>query len=465
MTAPAAGPSPEGSAPDPAAARSRDAAAALLGRVNYERRPAGPGAFRLDRVRALLAELGDPHHALPALHVAGTKGKGSVAHMAAAACSAAEIKTGLFTSPHLHRVEERFTVGGAEPAAEEFADLVRDVLAAADRAAAGGAGAATFFECVTACGLLHFARSGCELAVLEVGLGGRLDATNVCRPVACAVTNVSRDHVQLLGDTPEKIAREKAGVAKPGVPLVWGGGPGPAADAVAEVCAAAGAPLVVVPLPGCLTDHMPVGDHAGGRVTVACPGGDWGPLPVPPGGPHQRGNLAVAAFLLDAARSAGVPVTPEAAAAGVAGVRLPGRCEFVPAASPGGPDLLFDAAHNPAGAAALAAALDERPRPAPPAKRVAVIAVARDKDAAGILRPLLGRFDAVTLTEFTRNPRALPAADLAAVARSVAAAGAAACEIRCEPDPVAAWNAARRAAGAGGLACAAGSFYLLAELR
>ena len=186
-----------------------DAERALLARVNYERRAARTGAFQLDGVRALLAELGDPHLAVPALHVAGTKGKGSTAHFAAAALTAAGVRTGLFTSPHLYRVEERFTVDGAEPGAAAFAALARDVLAAADRAERGGAPAATFFECVTACGFLHFARSGCEIAVLEVGLGGRLDATNVCRPVACAVTNVSLDHTAILGDTPAAIARRR----------------------------------------------------------------------------------------------------------------------------------------------------------------------------------------------------------------------------------------------------------------
>ena len=452
------GPAPPGGRAAPFGDRAA-AERALLARVNYERRPTPPGGFKLDGVRAVLAELGDPHRAVPALHVAGTKGKGSTAHFCAAALTAAGVRCGLFTSPHLYRVEERFTVDGGQAGAAAFGALVADVLAAAGRAEADGAAAATFFECVAACGFLHFHRSGCDLAVLEVGLGGRLDATNVCRPVACAVTNVSRDHTQLLGDTPAAIATEKAGVAKRGVPLVWGGGPGEAADAVAAVCGAAGAPLVDADPARTLRE---AGD---GSLHVTCPGGDWGPLPAPAGGSHQRGNLAVAAHLLDATRAAGFPVKPEHLAAAAAAVRLPGRAELRPAptdaaGTPTGPAVLFDAAHNPAGAAALAAVLAGLPAPIPPARRTAVLAVARDKDAAGVLAPLLRHFDEVTVTAFRSNPRALPAERLAAVARSLTDR-----PVRREPDPAAAWAAARDAAGPGGLAVAAGSFFLVAELR
>ena len=233
---------------------------------------------------------------------------------------------------------------------------------------------------------------------------------------------------------------------------------------VAAACRAAGAPLIDVGFPDGVTENPD------GTLTVTCPGGDWGPLPAPAGGRHQRANLAVAAHLLDAARTAGFPVAPPHLATAAAAVRLPGRTELVPAPTdaaghPAGPAVLFDVAHNPAGAAALAAALDELPQPEPPARRIAVLAVARDKDAAGVLAPLLGRFDAVTLTAFRENPRATPAADLAALARSLVTNSPHPPALRCEPDPAAAWAAAKAAAGPGGLACAAGSFFLVAELR
>ncbi|MFH5806610.1 bifunctional folylpolyglutamate synthase/dihydrofolate synthase [Alienimonas sp. DA493] len=431
--------------PDPV--RTRDEAERfLLGRVNYERRPIPPDALRLDSVRALLAELGDPHRRVPAVHIAGTKGKGTVASLVAAGATAAGLRCGLFTSPHLVRFEERLTVDGAEPDEATFVRLVADVAAAAGRAEAGGAAPATFFEVSAALGFLHFARSGCDLAALEVGLGGRLDATNVCEPVVCAITTISRDHTAQLGHTLAAIAGEKVGIAKPGVPLIWGGGPGEAGEAIRARCEAVGAPFVPV-------------DPAG-------PTGDWADLPIPPGGPHQRANAATAAAIFEALRTAGWPVMPEAAARGAAGVRLAGRAERFPPPTndrgePIGPEILLDVAHNWASAGALAGALradaGERPR----FRRVClVLACAKDKDAAGLLRTLLPHVDDLTCTRFLKNPRAVPPEDLAALARSLTDA-----PVRCDPDPQSAWAGAVRRAGAGGLAIAAGSFFLIAELR
>ncbi|QDT16440.1 Folylpolyglutamate synthase [Alienimonas californiensis] len=418
-----------------------DAERFLLSRVNYERRPIPPDALRLDGIRALLGELGDPHRRVPAVHIAGTKGKGTVASLVAAGATACGLRCGLFTSPHLVRFEERLTVDGAEPDKATFVQLVTDVAAAAERAEAGGAAPATFFEISAALGFLHFARSGCDLAALEVGLGGRLDATNVCEPVVCAITTISRDHTALLGHTLAAIAGEKAGIAKPGVPLIWGGGPGEAGEAIRARCEAVGAPFLPV-------------DPAG-------PTGDWAGLPIPPGGPHQRANAATAAAVFEALRTAGWPITPEAAASGAAGVRLAGRAErfALPTndrGEPAGPALLLDVAHNWASANALAATLRE----APEQRRSLVLACAKDKDVAGVLRTLLPHIDDLTCTQFVKNPRAVPPDELAALARSLTDA-----PIRCDPDPHSAWAGAVRRAGAGGLAIAAGSFFLIAELR
>ena len=428
---------------DPAAIRTRaDAERFLLSRVNYERRAPGRDAFRLDGLRALLSELGDPHLRVPAVHIAGTKGKGSTAILTAAALTACGHRTGLFTSPHLTRFEERLTVDGAEPDEATFVRLTTDVAAAAERAEAHGATAATFFEFAAALGFLHFARSSCDLAVLEVGLGGRLDATNLCRPVVCGVTTISREHTAILGETLPEIAREKAGIAKPGVPLVWGGGPGEAGETIRGVCAAVGAPFLET-------------DPAG-------PTGDWAGLPPPPGGAHQRQNLATAGAILEVLRSAGWAVTPACAAAGMSGATLPGRAEFVPPpvdadGNECGPGVIFDVAHNPASAAALAAVLAARPEPG---RRCGVFACARDKDAAAILTLLRPCFDELTLTRFTANPRATPLADLLKIVESLPGG-----PVRVEADPRAAWSAAVGRAGVGGLAVAAGSFFLVAELR
>ena len=191
----------------------------------YARRTFGikPG---LDSIRALLRELGDPQKSFRVLHVAGTDGKGSVSTMLASVLRAAGLRAGLYTSPHLVRLSERFRVDGAEIPDDAFFALLDEVEAAAARLVARGAPEPTFFETTTALCALWFAREGVRLAVAEVGMGGRLDATNVFLPAVSVVTRIGMDHMQYLGDTIEAIAREKAGIAKPGVPLVLGAMPG-----------------------------------------------------------------------------------------------------------------------------------------------------------------------------------------------------------------------------------------------
>ena len=451
-----------------------DGLAWLFGRIDYERRPAlRPELdFPPHRVRRLLAELGDPQDRIPAVHVAGTKGKGSTAAMLAAALAAAGHRVGLFTSPHLERFEERFRVlcsrSGAvntgrdvatsrlwedsTATADEFVALVRHVARAAGRVEAGTGSAPTYFELATAIGWTHFERRAVDIAVLEVGLGGRLDATNVCRPLVCAVTNVSRDHTALLGRDPAAIAREKAGIAKPGVPLVWGGGPGPAEDAVRAACAAAGAPFLAAEPPDRL--FRPGSD--GNTLTAD----GWGELPRPPGGVHQTANLAVALAVLaelglrGPGRAGGrFRVEPAHVRTALTGLHLPGRIERVSDR----PTVLLDTAHNWASAGALAAHLadrDERGR------RVLLFAASREKDVAGLLRRLLPCFDTVVLTAFAENPRAVPVGELRRLA-----AGLSDAPLRTAPDVPAAWRLARGSCGPDDLLVAAGSFFLIAELR
>ena len=190
----------------------------------YARRTFGikPG---LDSIRALLRELGDPQESFRVLHVAGTDGKGSVSTMLASVLRAAGLRAGLYTSPHLVRLSERFRIDGAEIPDDAFFPLLDEVEAAAARLVARGAPEPTFFETTTALCALWFAREGVKLAVAEVGMGGRLDATNVFLPAVSVITRIGMDHMQYLGDTIEAIAREKAGIAKPGVPLVLGAMP------------------------------------------------------------------------------------------------------------------------------------------------------------------------------------------------------------------------------------------------
>ena len=200
-------------------------------RVDFERFQTMPGPGRelkLDRMRALLDRLGNPQDKLRIVHVAGTKGKGSTSAMIAAVLQAAGYRTGLFTSPHLEKIEERIAIDGQPCTADQFAELaaaVRPAVEALDQeaeAAGSGEHGPTYFEIITAMALLCFVRHRVQAAVLEVGLGGRLDSTNVCRPLVSVITSISFDHVQQLGHTLEAIAREKAGIIKPGVPVISG---------------------------------------------------------------------------------------------------------------------------------------------------------------------------------------------------------------------------------------------------
>jgi dihydrofolate synthase/folylpolyglutamate synthase len=373
----------------------------------------------LPRVRRALELLGAPQRRFAAVQVAGTNGKGSAAAMTEAVLRAAGLRTGLYTSPHLCRFTERIRVGGVE--------VDGDRLAALDERVAGTGVPLTYFEIATALAFLCFAEDGVEVAVLETGLGGRLDAVTTCQPLATAVTSIGLDHADYLGGTLREIAREKAGVIKPGVPHLVGPLP-PEADAEqADAAAAAGAPLLRYGQ-----------DFQAPDVPLALPG------------PHQRVNAAVAVELARrAAAQAGRQLAPAAIAQGLARVRWPGRLERVAS------DVLLDCAHNVQGAQALAAALPELAGSRPVALLTSIV---RDKDAAGILSALAPAVSYCIATQ-SANPRALPAAELAALMRPLCPSTSA------SPDPVIALNLARRLVGHGGLALVAGSIFLVGELR
>src|ERR1700754_3286386 len=202
----------------------------LMARINYERTgvPYQARQLKLDRMRQLLTRLGQPDAGMKIVHVAGTKGKGSTSAMIAAMLSAAGYRTGVFSSPHLEQIEERFAVDGQPCTSDELVALVNRMIpvvrAMDEEAAADGDSTAgpTYFEVTTAMALVHFVERQVDAAVLEVGLGGRLDSTNVCLPVVSVITSISFDHMRQLGNTLASIAREKAGIIKPGVPVICG---------------------------------------------------------------------------------------------------------------------------------------------------------------------------------------------------------------------------------------------------
>ncbi len=355
----------------------------------------------LEGTRALLGALGDPHGEWASVHVAGTNGKGSVCALVERVLREAGIRTGLFTSPHLVDFRERIRVDGQWADAERLARrlaLISRLPEGKDR---------TFFEVCTALAFDDFAAREVEWAVVEVGLGGRLDSTNVVESTLSVITSIGVDHPELLGHTPRQIAAEKAGIIKPEVPVVSGVGPGEAADAIAKAAERLDAPLV---LAAQRVRTAWLGDGPDGlRCTAEAE--PWGRLELscPLHGRHQLANARTALAALSLLTESGVEIESEAVVEGFARARWPGRLE----ACPGEPRLWWDGAHNPDGFAALIAAWRDDLGFEPP--DVVVLALARDKDAAAVAR-LLGPWIApgrVIATQ-SRNLRALPAGELRA---------------------------------------------------
>lgn len=409
----------------------------------------------LDAMRTLLAALGTPERRWPSLHIAGTNGKGSTSAMVERALRAAGLRTGRYTSPHLSRVEERIAIDGHDIDAAAFAGALDRVFAASDRLVASGAlpHGPTFFEVSTAAAFVAFADAHVDVAVVEVGLGGRYDATNVILPVAGAITSISFDHERHLGTTLDRIAHEKAGIAKPGVPLVVGDVPDEAARAIAECADAAGAPLVHVRDGATLTERM-----ADGRLEVAIdtPQAHYGPVTLGLAGAHQARNALVAVRLLEVwAQATGRPLPVEAVETGLADVHWPARLEWLH--RPGEPGrVLVDAAHNPAGTEALASYL----RMAHPGPVTLVTSVMADKDVDRVLAPLVPHVAHVVATA-AETPRALPAGELAARVTALAVSGI---TVEAVAGAQQALAAARRRAGSGTV-LVAGSIYLVGPLR
>ena len=409
-----------------------DAVAWWHGRINYEVRAATPADLKLERMRALLARLGDPHGRLRIAHVAGTKGKGSTCALVEAAARAAGYRVGLFTSPHLEHVSERIQIDRVPVSAAELTALLTDIAPAVhalDGVLPGGG--PTFFEVTTALGLLHCVRRRAEVVVVEVGLGGRFDATNVCDPVVSAVTSIGLDHTAQLGHTAELIAYQKAGVAKRGVPLVVG-------------------PLA--PGPRAVTDRAAA--DAGAHVV---PTDALDPPPVGLPGAHQRANGAVALGIVRELRRAGLVIPDAAVRAGFAGVRWPARVELVRSR----PAVILDSAHNEPSAEALVAAVPGVVgHPVRPEECHLIFAVAADKPVSEMAVAFGKQFGHFHLTRFATNPRSVPVEELA---RIVAAAVPGAV-ITTHPDGPAAYRAARLEVATEGVIAVAGSLFLAGEI-
>ncbi len=433
-------------------------------RANFERRPPHSGSFGLARMRALLRELDHPQRHFPAAHLAGTKGKGSTAAMLAAVVQSAGYRVGCYLSPHVDRIEERITVAGRPISTADLLAAFRVVIPAVDtldhRAARRGAAGPTWFEVLTALAFVHFARSRVDLAVIETGLGGRLDATNLCEPVVSMITSVSYDHMDMLGDTLTAIATEKAGIIRRSCPVISAATHPEAIAAVTRQAAIRRARVSLLDrdfsitgadpspantrprsAPNRFSLHVPP-DTAIGSYTTAMPG------------QHQAINAAVAIMAARVLGDRGFMIPEQAIRRGIENTRLPARIEWLTE----DPPVILDAAHNVASMRSLIETLQNTP--GLPRRRVLIFAASRDKQLREMLQVARSLFTEVVLTRYATNPRA---ATVAMLRKAAEQAGWT--EPHLASAPQEAVVVARRLAAGRGLICVAGSFFLAAEAR
>ncbi len=404
--------------------------------------------YKLDRMRALLRNLGDPHRAYPTIHIGGTSGKGSTATMIASALQAGGKRTGLHTKPHLHSMTERARIDGIPIAPERFAALLDEAMPAFERTTATH-GRPTYYETLLALTFAYFAAEHVDAAAIEVGLGGRLDGTNVLLPRVAAITSVGFDHTDVLGTTIEEIAREKAGIAKPGVPLVVGDVPAAACSVIEAVAARARAPVVYVRDVVRLDAGASTGDAT--TIVAATKRGTYR-CALRVLGRFQETNAATAVAVLE---QLDVDLRPsgEAIARGLSAVRLPGRMEVFRSK----PAVVLDIAHNVEKAQSLAASLA---RTFPGRHFHFVVAIGVSKDARGIVESLAQLPGSFTFTSFeTQGRLATPPAQLVTLAATLGVYG------RAIADPVEALTVARRIAAYDDVVVVTGSTFVVARLR
>ena len=397
----------------------------------------------LETMTALVARLGDPHRRYRVLHVGGTNGKGSTAAMTAAILEAAGYRVGLYTSPHLVEFRERIRVNGemiGEAAVARLTDRVKESCEP-DLSP-------TFFECATAMAFQYFAEAQVDVAVLEVGLGGRFDATNVVMPLACGITTIALDHQEYLGTTPALIAFEKAGIIKADVPVVIGRIDGEARRVIEEVAKERSAPL------SRLGREFVAAGESPDRFSYAGRYWRFDGLRCSLQGAHQLDNAACAVALLEAAGPGSLTISEQAVREGLRMVSWEGRLEIIDRR----PTVVLDGAHNPAAASAVAAYLRSFRCSDPTRRIVLVLGMMRDKDHRGFMAPLKDLVDDVVLTQ-AELPRSATVRELEAELRDSG--------VRLHASPVLneALGLAKRLAGPDDLICVTGSLMLVGDLK
>ncbi|APZ91297.1 bifunctional folylpolyglutamate synthase/dihydrofolate synthase [Fuerstiella marisgermanici] len=444
----------------------------IYDRIDYERiRPRRTSPhFRLERIERLLSLIGSPQQRIPAVHIAGTKGKGSTAAILDSILRCSDIRTGLFTSPHIHQFEERMKVSGQMPSREDMTAMVSELrLKLADAPAELLDDNVTFFEVATLLAWMFFDRQQVEIAVLETGLGGRLDCTNVCNPRLTIITSIGLDHTHILGDTLPKIAFEKAGIIKPGVPVLSWVQQLEARKVVADRAAELGCRL----LQGgedisVICSEAPPAETGRGsqQITIQTPQREYSSLTLNLAGRHQARNAGLAVTAAELLSEGDSRITEATIAKGVAGVEWPLRFEIFQSE----PTIVLDAAHNPDSVTALVetfrAAFGDR------ATRVLIFGSSQDKDAQAMLKILMPEFSHVIVTEFLTNPRAVARQQLldwATTHRDSDCGKISSPSIAIADSPAAALQAGQATCNsletADSIICVAGSVFLAAEVR
>ncbi len=401
--------------------------------------------YNLDRVRALAHLMGNPQEQFSSLHIAGSKGKGSTSAMTESILRAAGYHTGLYTSPHLHTFRERMRIDGGLISHQRLVQLWRQAKPMVKLVPT-----VTTFEIITVLAFMHFAESAVDWAVIEVGLGGRLDATNVITPAACAITSLSLEHTNLLGDNIIDIAAEKAGIIKPGVPVITGPQPDAALEVIRHQARAMAAPLTLVGQDWRwkIREQTPKGL----RLDIYGPSIALEDVRIPLTGAHQAINATVAVALAHSVSAERTPISEEDIRAGLANAYWPGRLETLSQA----PGIILDSAHNRDSATRLKNALHTFPH----RNLILIFGVSEDKDIDGMLSVLGAEANTIIVTR-SFHPRAANPVHLAEVAREKFPQK----EIIFSEDAAPALAYALRLAQPDDLILATGSIFVVAAIR
>ena len=427
----------------------------LFSRTDYEKQTRlryNVTTFSLERMEKLLSLLGNPHKKLAAAHIAGTKGKGSTATMLARMLEANGYNVGLYTSPHVVDLHERIAINGKNITDSELLGLINRIYAPVEKMANDDK--PTFFELFTAMAFMFFADKKVDIAVIETGLGGRLDSTNVIAPAVVGITSISIDHQNLLGNTLDCIAREKAGIIKKGIPVVSVPQDPAAMKEIRKAATAAKAPLTVtgkdIDFSYRFESSRENGPHT--RICLTTPTSKFEHLRVPLPGEHQAINCGLAIAMLDALKAGGFKIDDSKAIEGLKDIKMPGRMEIIH----NDPRILIDAAHNAASIKALIAAIGQH---IPYDSMVVIFGCGQDKDVRGMLEQLQYGADKAIFTR-SNSPKAVFPQELADMYTEI-------CGKMCQTamSLTEALKIASSAIGREDLICVTGSFYLVGQAK